>query len=166
MKQALFTITALALIFSSCKKKDATSASPTTTPTTTIPANGWTLGTTNYTTAYAARVGSTTLTAFDAIPSGSSPATNSCNVFFQAMPTTGGSYTIVQYPGAPLTATQIGVTAGLHTTSTTYYSTGSDAITATVTVTGGKIKVVIPSVWVKNTSGGDSLKLTGTVVEQ
>ena len=164
----LVMIAALALFIGGCKKMSSDSATPAspTTPTATIPSNGWTLGTTTYNTAYAARVGTTTLTAFDAIPSGSSPATNTCNVFFSAMPATGGTFTIVQYPGPPLTATQIGITAGLHTTSTTYYSTGHDAIAATVTVTGGKIKVEIPSVWVKNTTGGDSLKLAGTVIEQ
>ncbi len=165
MKRILLLIAATGCLFSACTKKS--SDSTTVTPSTTIPTNGWKLGTTSYSSAFVGRTGSATLSAFDAIPSGSSPAANTCNVFFSAFPTAGGTYTIVQYPAATaLTSTQIGVTAGLFATSKTYYSTGIDAITATVTVTGGKIKVEIPSVWVKNTTGGDSLKLTGTVLEQ
>ena len=164
MKLVTTTLALSCLLFASCTKKSSSTPGPA--PATSIPSNGWKLGATSYNTAYAARIGTTTLTAFDAIPSGSSPGTNTCNVFFSSLPTAGGTYTIVQYPGPPLTTTQIGVTAGLFATSTTYYSTGSDAITATVTVTGGKVKVEIPSVWVKNTTGADSMKLTGTIIEQ
>jgi hypothetical protein len=163
MKKLFLIIASSCLLISSCKK--STTSAPTAT--TTTPANGWKLGATSYSTAFAGRTGPASLSAFDAVPSGSSPTANTCNVFFSAFPAADGSFTIVKYPApAALTATQIGLTAGLYTSSTTYYSTGFDGIVATVTVTGGKIKVVIPEVWVKNTTGADSLKLTGTVIEQ
>lgn len=169
MKKLLLFIASSALLTASCsKKEDPAPATPSTPTTSGIPTNGWKLGTVTYTSAIVAKSGANILSAMDGIPSGSSPAVNSLNVYFSALPTANGTYSIVKYPSTTsLTATQIGVTAGLYATSTTYSTTGFDGINATVTVTGGKIKVVIPEVWVKVTGGGtDSLKLTGTVLEQ
>lgn len=169
MKKLFLSVLAFGLVLSSCKKEEPTPTTPTATPTPepTTPTNGWKLGTTSYTTVYVGRSGSNSLSAVDAIPGGSNPAVNSCNVFFSEYPTTGGTFTVVQYPSAnTLTANQIGVSAGIYSTSQTYTSTGSDNIEASVTVaTDGKISVVIPEIWVKNTSSSDSLKLTGTISE-
>jgi hypothetical protein len=150
----------------SCKKKEDTAPAPATT---TIPANGWILGTTTYSSVVVGRSGPDVITAMDAMPAGGAITANTFNVFFSAFPTASGTFTIVQYPSAsPLTASQIGVTAGLYATSTSYASTGTDGISATVTVTGGKLKIEVPEVWVKKTGTGatDSLKITGTILEQ
>ncbi len=170
MKRLIVSVFSVAVLAVSCTKKTNPAPSTPITPTTpTIPANGWELGTTSYTSVIVAKAGPNIISALDGTPSGSSPAVNSLNVYFSAFPATGGTFAIVQYPSTtPLTSTQIGVTAGLYATATTYASTGSDAVNATVTITGGKLKIVIPEVWVKKTGSGamDSLKLTGTVLEQ
>ncbi|MES2702193.1 MAG: hypothetical protein V4649_06115 [Bacteroidota bacterium] len=161
MKKTILVCAAALALLASCKK------SSTSGPSSTIPASGWKLGSTSYTTAYAGRTGANSLSAMDAIPSGSSPNTNTMNAFFATLPTTGGTYRIVAWPATtPLTAGQVGLTTGLYATSTTYRSTGTDAVDATVTVTGGKIKIEVPEVWVKTTTGTDSAKLTGTITEQ
>ena len=163
MKKLLLAIATTGILLPSCKK----SSSSTPAPSSSIPANGWKLGTTSYTTALSARLAAINeLSAFDGIPSGSSPAVNSLNAYFSVLPTAAGTYHIVGYPAPSLGANDLGLSAGLYATSATYVSTGTDGINATVTVTGGKIKIVIPAVWVKNTTAGDSLKLTGTLIEQ
>lgn len=169
MKKIIVGILSISVMFfASCEKKEDPAPAPPSAPTTpSIPTDGWVLGTTTYTTVYAGKSGANSLSAMDGVPSGSSPAVNTCNIFFETYPTADGTYSIVQYPStSPLSATQVGITAGLHATSTSYASTGIDGISATVTVTGGKVKVEIPEVWVKVTGGTDSLKLSGTIIEQ
>ncbi len=162
MKQYILLAAAAVLIAPSCKK----SSSSTPAPSSSIPSNGWKLGTTTYSTVLTNRLASINeLSAFDGTPSGSTPAVNTLNVYFSALPSTGGTFHIVSYP-ATLASNEIGIAAATYSPGADYVTTGHDGIDATVTVTGGKIKVVIPSVWVKNTSAGDSLKLTGTLVEQ
>jgi len=164
MKNVLLVLATAIVVLPSCSKKSSSSPSPTPG----IPANGWKLGTTSYTTVLSGRSGANTLSAFDAIPSGSSPTVNSFIINFSAFPTAGGTYHIVHYVGGTtLGANEIGVSGAVYATMGDYLSTGNDNVSATVTVTGGKIKVVVPSVWVKNiSSSGDSLQLTGTLVEQ
>jgi hypothetical protein len=168
MKKLLLSIVSAGILVASCSKKDDPAPTTPTTTTPTIPTDGWKLGATSYTSVVVARTGPNSISAFDAVPSGSSPTSNTLNVFFSAFPTASGTFAIVQYPSAsPLTATQIGVTAAVTASSSTYASTGTDGISATVTVSGGKIKVELPEVWVKKTGSGstDSLKVTGTVTE-
>ncbi len=159
MKHLFLCVVALSTFTVSCKKSGSTTVS-------SIPANGWKLGTVSYTTALSTRTGTNLLSAFDGIPSGSNPSVNNLEVYFSALPTAGGTFHIVHYPAASLASNEVGIGAGLYATSTTYLTTGTDAIDATVTIASGKITVSIPSVWVKSTSGTDSLKLTGTLVEQ
>lgn len=157
MKKLLLICSLFSIVFSSCSKDDDKGS----------PSNGWKLGATTYNAAFVARIGSTTLSAMDAIPSGGSPSVNTLNVWFNALPTSGGTYRVVSYGGGmSLAANEIGVSAGLFATSTTYVSTGSGAVDATVSVSGGKITVSIPEIWVKKTTADDSLKLSGTIVEQ
>ncbi len=162
MKHILLSIAVLSLLAASCKKSSSTS----TTPSSSVPSNGWKLGTVSYSTVLSARSGGNLLSAFDAVPSGSNPSVNTFIVYFSALPTTGGTFHIVHYPAASLASNEIGVAAAIYATSADYLSTGSDGIDATVTITAGKIKVVVPTVWVKKTSGTDSLQLTGTLIEQ
>ncbi len=61
----------------------------------------------------------------------------------------------------------MGISTALKTTITTYTSTGYDNVNATITVSGGKIKISYPDVWVKNiTVSTDSLKLSANYTEQ
>ncbi len=161
MRKLILSMAAISLLAISCKKSSSTS----TPPATTIPSNGWKLGTTSYSTVIATKLGANLISAFDGMPSGSTPAVNSFNVYFSALPTAGGTFHIKSYPSV-LASNEIGISAGLYATSTTYTTTGNDGIDATVTITGGKLKIVVPSVWVKKTSAADSLQLTGTLVEQ
>jgi hypothetical protein len=166
MKKLFIASFVFSVLLGSCKKKEDATPAPSSS---SIPSNGWKLGTTTYTSVVVAKSGPNSITAMDAMPSGGSPTANTFNVFFSAFPTASGSFSVVQYPSAtPLTATQIGVTAAIFASSSTYASTGTDGVSATVTVTGGKIKVELPEVWVKKTgaSSTDSLKLTGTLLEQ
>src|SRR4051812_30739462 len=112
MKQLVPSILAAAVLLASCTKK---SGSPAPSGPS-IPANGWKLGATTYTTAFAMRTG-VTLSAMDAIPSGGSSTANACVLYFSSLPTTGGTYHIVNFTPAgssALTASQIGVTAGVN----------------------------------------------------
>src|SRR5262249_32646582 len=104
------------------------------------------------------------LAALDAIPTGT--GMNICTVYFSTYPTAGGTFHVATVGSAiTLTGTQIGVTAEIGATSTYYASTGLDGVDATVTLVGGKLKVVIPEIWVKIPAGKDSLKLSGTILE-
>jgi len=160
MKKLLLSLAALSLLSASCKKSSSSSPSPST------PDNGWKMGTTTYTSVFVARSGSSptsaSLTALDALPTAATQ--NKCTIYFSAFPSAGGTFRVASVGSViSLSATQIGVTAQIG--STFYASTGFDGIDATVTVTGGKIKVVVPDVWVKNIAGSDSSKLTGTILE-
>ncbi|MCW3121476.1 MAG: hypothetical protein JWQ38_968 [Flavipsychrobacter sp.] len=167
------------MLLVSCKKSTTTTTTPTTTtPTTTtttttaIPTNGWKMGATSYTSVYVSRSGPTGsssgaavgLTALDAAPTAST--INKCTIYLPSYPTAGGTFRVVKVGSVvTLGATEVGVTAQLASSSAYYASTGLDGIDVTVTVTGGKIKVVVPDVWVKNIAGSDSMKLTGTILE-
>ena len=162
MKQYILLAAAAVLIAPSCKK----TSTSTPAPSSSVPSNGWKLGTTTYSTVLTNRLASINeLSAYDGTPSGSTPSVNTLNVYFSTLPTAGGTFHIVNYP-ATLGVNEVGVAAATYSPGADYVSTGHDGIDATVTVTSGKIKVVIPAVWVKNTTGADSLKLTGTLVEQ
>ena len=166
MKKLLLCIAAVSIVSASCNKTTtpATPTTPTTpTPTTGIPTDGWTLDGVKYTQAWGAQTGAESLSAGDgAIGSG-----NSFNFFFKNIPTAGGTYKVVFYAGgAVLAADEVGVSAGLETAQKTYVSIGNDNVTATVTMTGGKLKIELPDTKVFNTkAAGDTVILTGTVVE-
>jgi hypothetical protein len=161
MKRQLGAALLAFVLLISCKKD-----SDDTTATT----SGWKLGTTSYTTAFATRIntGSGTtpgiaLTAMDAIPTSSN--TSSLNTFvayFSTAPTANGTYRVVAYPGT-LSATQVGIVAG--GPNGTYASTGAGTVDATITVSGGKITIVVPPVTVKKTTSAEELTASGTIKE-
>ena len=163
---AILMITACVITLAACKKDASTKKT-----SSSVPANGWTLGATNYTAAFGARINSNSgtgpvvgVTAFDAIPSGPSSSANTLVATFLTAPTANGTYRVVQYPGTTaLTATQVGITAA--GPAGTYTSTGAGAVDVTVTVTSGKIKVVVPAVPVKKTTAAEELTATGTITE-
>ena len=159
MKNFIFALGAMSFLLSaSCKKSSSSSAT----------ANGWKLGATSYTTKFSSASAATKqLIAMDAIPSGSNPAVNDCIVTFSALPASGGTFKIVSaVSGLALGANEITVAGGTYNPGATYLSTGNDGVSATVTVSGGKITVTVPAVWVKKAGGADSLQLSGTLVQQ
>jgi PKD repeat protein len=85
---------------------------------------------------------------------------------FSALPATGGSYQVIndQFGGTP-SATQVAIF--LTTPSgRNYGSTGNDHVSATVTVTGGKVSISIPAVEMVNlVLPSDSASLSATVIQ-
>jgi len=134
-----------------------------------VPASTWTVGTTSYTGNGATR---STFSGYSlSVDDGNN---NAFTIHFPAFPSAGGSYTIAKYstggnPSGTLASNQISVDAAL-STNDEYLSTGSDNVTATVSVTDGKISVTFPACWAQHYSSGgvapDSLQLSGTVVEK
>ncbi len=150
------------LLFSSCKK-DSDSAATTS-------ANGWKIGTSEFTTMYAFRItpssGDPGLTGWDRVYTSGMDLTalNSWAISFKSMPVTNGTYTIVAYPssGSLTSSSEAYVTA--YTPGKTYVSTGVGNITATVTVNAGKITVKVPQIPMLSTAAGVST-FSGTLVE-
>lgn len=169
MRKIIFAA-AMSLLLASCTKKDNTN--PTNNNNnTSIPTDGWKLGNTNYKTVYAARTtGNNMLSAMDGIPQGSNPAVNSLSVWFKALPTADGSYKVKAYAsggGREPQDGEIGVSAGVYSSGASYIaSDSSTVVNATITVTNGKIKVVLPEIWMRNLkTPTDSVKLSGTIQE-
>lgn len=167
MKKLLLFAVVIGICTTSCKKSETTTpaapAAPTNPTTPTIPTDGWTLDGTKYTQAWGAQTGNESVSAGDgAIGSG-----NSFNFFFKTVPTTDGVYKVIMYSGGTtIAADEVGVSAGLETAQKTYVSIGNDNVSATVTVTNGKVKVELPDTKVFNTNtAGDTVILTGTVIE-
>ena len=147
---------ALFLLTSSCKKDDGAD--------TQVSASGsWTLnGVTHkaaYTTKSTTSDGNTLFMAFDKLPN--DPAVNSFNLSFKTAPTAGGTYQLVAF-GSATASNQVEVFAG---SSAGVYAYRGAAINVTVTLSGGKYKVVIPEITVMGTAGTPDVKLSGTFQE-
>lgn len=165
---SLLLIAAIAASLAACSKSDDSA-----TPGSTIPADGWKLGATGYKQSLTVRQDNQGLVnALD----GTAKPINTFGVCFKTYPTASGSYKIVGLvpdsvawaPNSRLAAGEvvlIATTAQASGSNKTYYTTGVEGKSATVTVTGGKIKIEVPEIAV--TSGAsDTLKLTGTIAEK
>jgi hypothetical protein len=167
MKNAVFFLITICIMCLGACKKDANKKKTNNS----VPADGWTLGTTQFTEAVGARTitnsgghSYTVIVAFDAPPSGSNPTTNTFQAVFATAPGANGTYHVVLFPGPTvLAADEVGIVAAGPDAS--YTSTGTGPVDATVTVTGGKVKVVVPAVQVKKTTSSDVLNVTGTITE-
>ncbi len=144
-----------------CKKSDTTA--------NTSGKSTWTLGGTSYTTVFSYRnvtgggSSNTLLSFYDSIPSGSNPNVNSVNFTFNTAPTASGTYQLSGTVGGTLTATQCELSAGGAGKSYAYIGT---PVNITVTVTGGKITIVVPEITLKSTvSGTADAKLSASVTE-
>jgi predicted SnoaL-like aldol condensation-catalyzing enzyme len=173
-KLFLLPVLALLLTVLSCNKKanPTPSATPPTTTTSTIPADGWMLGTTKYKQALTVRQESQfVVNALD----GTTGAVNTFAAFFKTYPTASGKYKVVTYTPTSdkpyafqwinegevvIVATVPGTTGG---NNKTHYSL-SESLEATITVTGGKIKVEVPEITVRDANNNQQ-KLTGTILE-
>jgi|GEM_PF-3842229 len=167
MKKFLLPILALVCILSVSCKKSSTPNTPA------IPANGWTLGATTYTTFFGFRNvdgsdGTMFLSVVDRNPV--DPAVNSALVAFKAVPAA-GTYKVVAWTGSSSTlgATECAVSAGYdHTSGSThiYNSTGAGTVYVTVSLTGGKFTMVVPEIPVANqANASDVSTLKGTLIE-
>lgn len=159
-------------ILSSCKKEAEDTGS-----TGTIPSNGWRIGSTSYTTLLALRnVGQpNSVGAFDAVPTANN--LNTVVVLFNN--TTGiaaGTFKVVTKPNqSDLLADEIMVSAntgynqGTGQYNKQYVTVVGETVNATVTITGGKAKIVVPQIniisYPINASSTTSV-FAGTIVEQ
>jgi len=87
---------------------------------------------------------------------------------FPTLPTAGGAYTVININNAPPVGQQLYVTLYSYAGSAQaiYGSTGSGAVTATVSVSGGKITVTLPTIEVANAGNvSDSTSLSATVTQ-
>ena len=158
-----------ASLLCSCKK--SSTSSPTPSPSPSIPTDGWKLGTTSYKQVYCLRqTGQFALNCVDATTGN----IHSFAAFFKAYPTASGTYHIVKlvvdststYPGVNIGDHDVIVTGSIPNGSggsNGYWSIGTEGKDATVTITGGKMKIEVPEVSVVYNT--DTLKLTGTMVE-
>jgi len=172
MKTTLsFALISAVLFVSSCTKtasEDAASSS--------VPANGWIIGTTNYTTTFSIRAGQpNSIAFFDALPSANN--LNSTAILFNN--TTGiaaGTFKVVTKPNqSNLLADEIMVAPSTGYSQSTgqynkvYATALTETVNATVTITGGKAKIVVPQINVVsvpiNTSS-TTASFAGTFVEQ
>ena len=143
---------------SGCKKDDKTEVSGD---------SSWTLAGTTYKTAITYKgttSGGTPMTMinfWDAQPTATLKV-NSVALSFVETPTTTGTYQLVS-TGAAKTSKQFELSAG--TVAPLYYAYIGSPIDITVTVTGGKVKVVIPEISLKCTTSSPDAKFTGTFQE-
>jgi hypothetical protein len=162
LKNSLFAITALVILLTSgCKKDGEDEIIPNT-----VIAGNWKLGANSYKVAYTSKGttsggGSTGVIAIFADAILTSPTVNTLNLTFKTTPTVSGTYQLVGI-GASTTDKHVELFAG---NSTTVYAYIGAAVNIEVTVTGGKVKVVIPEVLVKATTGSSDVKLSATVQE-
>ncbi|MCU0321614.1 MAG: hypothetical protein MUE72_04315 [Chitinophagaceae bacterium] len=170
--KALLLITIVSIGFSSCEKStdDAGGSS-------SIPANGWRIGTTNYTTVFSMRNAGqpNSIAVFDAIP-GSNNSSNVAVLFNNITGIAAGTFKVVFKPNqSDLLANEImiGASTGYNPTLSKpdkeYTTVPTVTVDATVTITGGKAKIVIPQiniVAIPATPSSTTTTFAGTIVEQ
>lgn len=143
---------------SACKKDDSAKATGD---------NSWTLAGVTYKTTigYKTTTSGGSVTAlynfFDATPS-ATVKVNSLSLSFVEAPTASGTYQLVGV-GQAKTAKQFEIAAG--TVAPLAYAYIGSSVDIAVTVTGGKVKVVIPEISMKCTTTNPDVKLTASVQE-
>lgn len=142
-----------------------------------IPSTGWRIGTTNYTTFFTMKNAGqpNSIAAFDAIP-GSANLNTVAILFNNTTGIAAGTYKVVTKPDQEdLLSNEIMVSmsTGYSLTTdkyTTDYVTALDkSVNATVTITGGKVKVVVPEIEIVSlpiSSGSAKSTFAGTIIEK
>lgn len=170
--KSFLLISVINIGFSSCEKStDDVSGS------SSIPANGWRIGTTNYTTVFAMRnVGQpNSIGAFDALPNANN--LNTAIVLFNN--TTGiaaGTFKVVTKPNQSdllaneiMVATSTGYNQSTGQYNKQYATVIGETVDATVTKTGGKAKIVVPQINIISVpinSSSTTSNFAGTIIEQ
>lgn len=167
-----FFFSLIAMSITACEK----SSDDTGSGSGSIPANGWRIGTTNYTTVLAMRnVGQpNSIGAFDAVPN----ANNLNTVIVLFNNTTGiaaGTFKVVTKANqSDLLANEIMVAPSTGYNQSTgqynkqYATVIGETVDATVTITGGKAKIVIPQINIISVpinSSSTTSNFAGTIVE-
>jgi hypothetical protein len=145
--------------------------------TSSTPSNGWRIGTTSYTTVFSMRnVGQpNSVGAFDAIP-GSNNLNTAIVLFNNTTGIAAGTFKVVTKPNqSDLLANEIMVapSTGYNQTSgqynKQYVTVIGETVDATVTITGGKAKIVVPQINIISypiNSSSTTSNFAGTIVEQ
>ena len=188
---SVFVFFLIPIIFLSCGKNDTFTPSPTTTTTSTstsTSSGSWKLradsiSCTSYRRdSFYNSLSAFNVTTFNITTTLYSTSHNSITVRFKTLPTTSDTYTIKDYSSSllGLGATEMTIRAGfitysnnyLGTPSRYYYSVEKDnsAVKATVTVTSGKIKILIPPIKVAYYTTDylylkDTVLLSATLIE-
>ena len=169
--KALLLLFIVSLSVLSCSKDSDDAGSGST------PSNGWRLGATNYTTAFTLRgaAGSNTIGALDALPTPSNTINRFIVLFNNTTGIAAGTYKIVLKANqSDLLADEIIVSPGTGFSSSSsggveYVTVAGQTVSATVTVTGGKAKIVVPTINVISvpiTASSTTTTFSGTLVEQ
>jgi hypothetical protein len=141
-----------------------------------VPGNGWKIGSTNYTTSFSMRVDElNSIVAFDAFPGGDD--INTASVLFNEI--TGiaaGTYKVVTKPNLEdlledeiMISTSTGYSNATGQYEKVYTAVLDQNVNATVTINGGKVKVVIPElniITVPISSTSETTTFSGTIIEQ
>lgn len=146
MKKILLSAAAFALLATvSCKKSDDSSSTPS---------NSWTVGTNTYTSISTSLLSNNLIAA-----TGTGTATNGIIINFGGTPAAGTYKVVSASPGAnQLTFSTTS------STGTSYSATGNDNVSATVSVSGGKVSVNMPKAWAK-TSSTDSTQVSANLTQ-
>ena len=141
-----------------------------------VPSNGWKIGNTSYATSFSMRIDEmNSIVAFDAFPGGDN--INTASVLFNEI--TGiaaGTYKVVTKPNLEdlladeiMLSTSTGYSNATGQYEKVYTAVIGQNVNATVTISGGKVKVVIPElniVTVPITSTSATTTFSGTILEQ
>lgn len=156
-KIASFLAMWMVLLIASCQKD---------TTTVTVDAGSWTLGANTYKVAYAVKTqtsnGQTMFIFSDVVLTGANPQANTVALTFATAPTASGTYQLVSAAGNT-TGNQVQMSAGSQ--SSAYAYIGSP-VNVDVTVSGGKVKLVIPQLSLIGTGGQASANFKATLQEQ
>lgn len=157
MKKIMLGLVAATLLsggISSCKKKEGDNGktpTPTSTPTPAAPKNYWKLGNTSYNAIKGAKYNDANGLIF---LSGAEDNTmfpdNNCNFYFSKYPTQSGTYKIVDDAKIPANDE---VFILVQTKSAWYYSRNGGTVSASVTVSNGKVSIKVPAIKVYTSSG-------------
>ncbi|MFY7900342.1 MAG: hypothetical protein ACOVNY_09170 [Chitinophagaceae bacterium] len=171
IKKTTLVLLAFMVTLFACKKED------TATSGGSIPTNGWRIGTTNYTTVFSMRNAGqpNSIAVFDAIP-GTNNSSNVAVLFNNITGIAAGTFKVVFKPNqSDLLANEImiGASTGYNPTLSKpdkeYATVPTLTVDATVTITGGKAKIVIPQINIVAIPASPSSITTtfaGTIIEQ
>lgn len=141
-------------------------------------ANGWSVGSTNYTTSITQRFATgsieNAITAIDAT-GGQANLNTAIVIFSEETGIAAGTYRIItETDGMLPDANEIMISAGTNYDGatgeygTSWYPVSGQTVDATVTITGGKAKIVIPQINVTPIplGSGTATTFSGTIIEQ
>jgi hypothetical protein len=140
------------------------------------PSNGWKIGNTNYTTSFSMRIDEmNSIVAFDAFPGGDN--INTASVLFNEISGIApGTYKVVTKPNLEdLLEDEIMISTSTNYSNATgqyekaYTAVFDQNVNATVTISNGKVKVVIPEIniiTVPINSTSETTTFSGTIIEQ